>query len=114
MKSLREILAASHIAAVAIAVLIFFSLNAFVHALIAPLSALFDFLITAIAIGGEPYVSSSSSALDPFIMVPALFYLFSAVMLFGAAWLLSRWVYGVGPFACLKRYRPILTRRTHV
>ncbi len=111
MKSLRETLVASHVAAVAVAVLIFFSLNAFVRALVVPLSAIFDFLATAILIGGKPYVSSRLSAADELMLVPALFYLFTAAMSFFSAWLLSRWVYGVGSFACLERYRPILARR---
>jgi hypothetical protein len=43
-----------------------------------------------------------------------LLYFVNASMNLLAAWFLSRWVYGIGPLRCLSKYRPRLTRRTHV
>lgn len=38
----------------------------------------------------------------------------TAIINFAAAWLLSRWAYGVGPLAALSRYRTISRRRNYV
>jgi hypothetical protein len=107
-------LAVSHIAAVAIAVLLFFSLDLLVHALAQPLSDAVDFLVTAIAIGGLPYHSPTPSFTDRIALIVTLFGLFEACINLAAAWLLSRWVYGVGPIASLKRYGPEFARRNRV
>jgi hypothetical protein len=114
VKSVRETLVASHISAIAVAVLLFLSLEYAVRALAQPLPSVVGFLATAIAIGGKPYISQRLSIADQFGLIPALFYLFWAVANLVAAWLLSRWMYGTGPFASLKGYGPVLARRNHV
>lgn len=114
MKSLRETLAGSHVAAVAIAALVFYAVDYFLRAFQDVLPAVVSFIATAMAIRGMPYVSSRTSLLDQLRLLSPLYYFFVAVTSFASAGLLSRWVYGVGLLACLRRYRPILARRSHV
>jgi hypothetical protein len=114
VKSLRIALAESHIAAIAIAILLFFFFDFLVRALWEPLPAAIMFLLTAIAVRGMPYVPKRLNLYQEFQLMEPLYFLFEAAVSFFAAWLLSRWIHGVGPFASLKRYRPELTRRTHV
>lgn len=105
--SLREILADSHVSAVAIAALLVWSLDSGFRALWDPLYRLADFLFTAVAILNTPYSSpySSFSASDLLGFISAFSYLFSSVVSLSAAFLLSRWVYGVGPLRVLSSYR---------
>ena len=112
--SLREVLADSHIAAVAIAVLLFWSLDEVFWALWDPLCRVAAFLFTAIAILDIPYYSPGLSYKDRLTLVSTFLYLYSAVISLSAAWLLSHWVYGVGPFRCLSAYRSRLPRRNYV
>lgn len=114
MKSLRETLANSHVSAIAIAVLIFYSFDFLVRAFLYVSPRIVDFIATAVAVRGMPYISPRSSVLEQFGLLPPLYSFFAAALSFASAELLSRWVYGVGLFACLRRYRPILARRTHV
>ncbi len=111
--SLREILADSHISAVAIAVLLVFSFNEFFRALWGPLSFALTYLFTAVAILGLPYVSPKLTLTDRWMLIRTFSYLLYAFSMLAAAWFLSRWVYGVGPLRSLSRYRTILTRRKH-
>jgi hypothetical protein len=106
-------LAASHISAIAIAVLIFFSVELFVRACFEVLPRVVDFVVAAIAVGGMPYISPRSSLSDQLSLTPALYYLFLAIASFVCSWLLSRWVYSVGPFVSLRRYGLFLARRNH-
>lgn len=108
MKSLRETLVASHISAVAVATLVFFSLEFAVRALAGPLPGAVDFVTTAIAVHGMPYISRRIAG--QFSLIPASLYLFWAIASFGGAWLLSHWAHGAGPFAYLKRYGALLRR----
>ena len=111
--SLREILANSHIPAVAIAVLLLWSLNSGIQALESPLLRAAGFLFTAVAILDIPYVSSTFTSADRFMLTTTLSFLSYAFINLAAAWLLSRWVYGVGPLCSLKSYRTRLARREH-
>ena len=112
--SLREILADTHIAAVAIAVLLLWTLDGAFHALWGPLSSVAGFVFTGVVILDIPYFSPVLSRADRLIVVTTLLYLSSAVISLSAAWLLSRWVFGVGPLCSLSAYRTRLTRRSHV
>jgi hypothetical protein len=112
--SFREILADSHISAVAIAVLLLWSLESAVKALWGPLSSAASFLFTAVAILDIPYFSPRLTRADRLMWITTGFYLFNALMSFAAAWLLSRWVHGVGPLHSLSKYRANLARRNHV
>jgi hypothetical protein len=95
--SVRKILADSHVAAVAISVFLLRSLNS---------------VFATVVVLDVPYFSRSLGYPDTLITMAS--YLFDALISFTAAWLLSRWVYGVGPFRSLTRYRSTLTRRNHV
>jgi hypothetical protein len=112
--SLREILANSHIPAVAIAVLLLWSLNWGFQALWSPLLRVGDFLFIAVAILKIPYFSPTLTGADLFMLTTTLLFLFNALISFAAAWLLARWVYGVGPLRSLSKYRTRLARRNHV
>jgi len=104
--SLREILADYHVSAVAIAVLLYWSLYWGLSALWSPLARAASFLFTAIAILDIPY--------DSFMLTTTLAFLFDAFVCLAAAWLLSRWVYGAGPLRSLSECRTKLTWRNHV
>jgi len=114
MKSARETLVAAHISAVAVAVLVFFSLEFAVRALAEPFPSVVGFMATAIAVRGMPYISHRTSLADQFMLIPASFDLFWTAASLAAAWLLSRWAHGAGPITCLKQYGLILARRKHV
>jgi hypothetical protein len=111
--SLRKILGDSHIAAIAIAVLLFWSLGAVMQGLVGPLSGAALFIVTAISVRGMPYSGGLDFA-NRYMLVVTCFSLFSALFTLGAAWLLSKWVYGEGPLRGLSRYRAQLPRRSHV
>lgn len=111
--SLREILADSHIAAVATAVLLLLSLREGIQALWNPLLRAAVFLSTAVAISGIPYIGPYT-IVDRLMLDTTLLFLFNALIDFVAAWLLSRWAYGVGPFRGLSKYRTRLARGNHV
>jgi hypothetical protein len=113
-RSLREVLADSHIAAVTIAVLLLWAVNSGFQALWIPLSKITAYLFTAVAIFDIPYFSYPLNVGDRSNLILATLYLLSAAFHFAAAWILSRWVYGLSPLASLSQYRASLTRRTNV
>jgi hypothetical protein len=106
--SLRELLAESHIAAVAIAVLLLWSLDSGFQALWRPLSHVLGFLFTAVAILDMPDFSFGLE--ERVILITTFFYLLAALISLAAAWLLSHWVYGRSPLRSLSTYRAKLTR----
>jgi len=112
-RSLREILADSHIAAVSIAVLLLWSLIWGFHALWIPLARAANFVFTAVAILGIPYLGPAT-IVDRLLLNTTSLFLFNALLSLAAAWLLSRWVYGVGPLRSLSKYRTRLAGRNHV
>ena len=112
--SIRKTLAEFHIAAIAIAILLVWSMEGFLLALWRPGFQLSYFVATAIAIRGVPYMSPGFDFEDRVMVMMASMYLANALISIGAAWFLSRWVYGIGPFGCLSQYRTKLTRRHHV
>lgn len=112
--SLREILAESHVAAVTIVALLFWSLDWGFRGLWDPFLRVADFVITAVAILGIPYFSKTLTVVDRLLLIETFYYLFSAFACVAAAWLLSRWVYGVGPLRSLSKYYSRLIGRAHV
>jgi hypothetical protein len=112
--SLREILAESHVSAVAIVVLLYWSLYWGFIALWSPLAGAANFLLTAVAIRGIPYFSSTFTIVDRLELITALAFLFNAFVCLAAAWLLSRWAYGMGPLRSLSKSGKRLARRNHV
>jgi hypothetical protein len=102
--SLRKILADSHVSAVAIAVLLFHSLDYAFWVLWHPIS------VAMIAFPSFPRTLLVPNRLTLFI---SFSYLFGSFVSLAAAWLLSRWVYGMGPLRSLSKYRAVLARRNH-
>lgn len=107
----RGVLADSHIGEVSIAVLLLRALESGVKALPGPLFRFVDFLVTAVAIRGLPYGSGTFTFID--LAIP-LGYLAETMTAFAAAWLVSRWVYGMGPFHSLSKCYARLKRRIGV
>jgi len=101
--NLRQILADSHISAVAIAVLLLWSMVFAFRALLVPSLQVAEYLFTAAAIRDVPFASPFTFA-DRVMLFVRIGYLFNALANFSAAWLLARWVYGEGPLRCLTRY----------
>jgi len=112
-RSLREVLADSHIAAVAIAVLLLSSLDAAFRGFWVPVSRAVGYLVTAVLIVDIPYFSPTLTIADRLMLMSTFAYLYYAIVSLSAAWLLSRWVYGLGPFRSLNGYRSKLIRREH-
>ena len=114
MGAIRRTLAESHIAAVVIAMLLVWSMESFLLALWMPGYRFGGFVIVAIAIHGIPYMSPGFNFEDRVMVLTTSMYLANALIGIGAAWVLSRCVYGVGPFKYLSQYRTKLARRHHV
>lgn len=97
-KSLSQVLAESHVSAVAIAVLLLWMLDWAVRGLWTVIVPVSFYVATAIAIRGIPY--------EPIKVIWTLtvLYLLSSFLSFAAAWLLSHWVYGMGPLLSLSGY----------
>jgi hypothetical protein len=112
--SLRTTLADSHVALIAIAVLLFWSLDCAFWALGGPLYRAASFLFTGVTILDFPFFSRTLNASDRFTLFITLSYLFDSLVYLSAAMLLSRWVYGRGPFHCLSKYQVRQSRATHV
>jgi hypothetical protein len=110
--SLREILADSHIAAVSIAVLLTWSLESGLLAVWHPLRSAAGFVFMAIAILDIPYDTLTGA--DRIMLIGAFTYLFHAFLYLVAAWVLCRWVYGLGLLPTLSKLRNTLARRDNV
>ena len=111
--SLRQILADSHVSAVAIAVLLIWLIDSVFEALWGPILNAASFLFTAVAVLGLPYIPPIFSFSQRFMLLSIGIFLFNALSSLAIAWLLSRWVYGTGPFRSLKSYGERLVRRSH-
>jgi hypothetical protein len=109
-RSFRQILAESRIPALTIAILIIWALDSGVRALNAPLFGIIDFVTNTVAIGGIPY-HFGRFFWRSWIM--ALSYAFTAIIYLCAAWILSRWVFGIGPFRSLRECCAKLVRRNY-
>ncbi|HVP52405.1 MAG TPA: hypothetical protein VMT05_09865 [Terriglobales bacterium] len=110
---LRQVLADSHVAAVAIALFLLWSLDAAFSAVWPPISHVLEYAFTAIAILDIPYFSHSFTVADRSMLILSLVYLYSCLVSFAAAWVLSRWIYGMGPLAALISLRRKLIRGEH-
>lgn len=113
MSSLRKTLVESHVAAVAVAVLLFWSLNFGIRCLLGPAYRVAGLLLTAVAILDIPYYSRTLTFEDRELLVISFVYLLAAIVCGTSAWLLSRWAYGVEPIHALSRYRGVLERKNH-
>lgn len=109
--SLRQILADSHVSAVAIAVLLIWSLDYLFDAIWNPALHALSYLATAVAIRGVPSPTLTRFAQRTMLITSVSFVSYAFISL-AAAWLLSLWVYGAGPLTSLQSYRERL-RRSH-
>ncbi len=113
-RSLRQVLADSHIAAVTIVVLLLWSLDDAFRALWDPFFRAISFLSTAVAIFDIPSFSRTFTTADRLSLITVGAYLYWALVTFFAAWILSRWVYGMGPLRSLTSRCTNSNRREHV
>jgi hypothetical protein len=107
-RSLREILAESHIAAVMVAAFLSWSFYDIFQAFLPFIYNASNFVFTAIAILDIP---SSTFEISHSVMFA---YLYSAVASLLAAHILSHWVYRLGPFTALACYWSKLAWRNNV
>ncbi len=114
LASLRKVLIDSNVAAIAILVLVCWSLAAALWAVWGPVGKLFLFLTTAVAIRDIPYISPQVTTFDRLMYLDSASFLLTALTNVIAAWLLSRWVYGRGPLNCLRIFRLATLRRVRV
>jgi hypothetical protein len=118
--TLREVLADSHIAAVAVAVLLVWSIDWGSKALLSLLVLAFEISDSVLTIAsmwwhdGVISFGSRDMFFDQTLLVTAMKYLFWTVISVGAAWIMSRCVYGVGPLRTLITSRARVARRDHV
>jgi len=111
--SLRQVLADSHVAAIAIALFLLWSLDAAFSALWPPVSHALQYVFTAIAILDIPYFSHTFTVADRSMLILSLVYVYSCIVSLSAAWLLSKWIYGAGPFRALMSFCSKLIRSDH-
>ncbi len=102
--SLREALVNSHVAAIAIAVLLASALRELFEALLPLGTRIFGFLFTAAAIQEIPYFSPGVTAEDRLVLITVGWNLYMAAIGFSAAWIISKWAYRSGPIEILRSY----------
>lgn len=111
-RSLRQVLADSHIAAVTIMTLLLWSIEGMFQAIWEPASRVLSYLATALAIMDIP-TASPLTAGGRLMLIETATYLFYAVASLSMAWFLARWVYGAGPLRSLIHFYSQPTRRGH-
>ena len=111
--TLREVLADSHIAAVAIAVLLIWSLDSGVRAIGPPFLSVVGFLVTMAAIRDIPSGFGTFSLGYWLSQIPTIIHFLDAVISLSGAWVLSHWVYKMAPCRSLSNCRVRLARRNH-
>jgi len=117
--NLGKILIDSHISAVAIAVLLAWSITygslALSYLLVLAGEFLFSLVSDVSTWWRDGLMPSSGEMLfDRVLFVRALEYLFRTLVVFGAAWIVSRCVYGAGPLHSLSQHRARVARRDYV
>ena len=106
-RSVRLMLADSHVGAICVAVLLLWSIEYLFRAMWIPGSQIVEFLVTAIAILDVPYFSAR---LDWVLMISMGTYVYVAVVSFIGAQLVARWVYGMTPTRVLAQAAERLRR----
>lgn len=102
---LLKVLASSHVSAIAVAVLLFWSIDYALWALWRPLSRAVGFLFTTVVILDVPFFERTLTITDRITLLLSSIDLFECLVCVGTAWLLSQWVYGEGPIRTLSRYQ---------
>ena len=106
--TLRNVLAESQVAAIAIALLLFWTLYDALRGLWIPFFQLVQYLITAVLILDIPYFNPWLARIR---LLSSLPYLSIAVAELSAVWIFSHWVFGFGPVRALTSYRCRIGRR---
>ena len=91
-RSLRQVLADSHVAAVTVALLLLWALDTAVRGLWDPVYHVGKFLFTAIAIWDIPYLSPSPTTIDRLTLISSGYLSYCSIVSLAAASLLSRCV----------------------
>jgi hypothetical protein len=112
--SLRKILADSDVSAIAIAVLLFRSIDSAVWVLWGPLSNAPYFFFSNGAIFDIHDFSRTLMNGNRVTLFMTFSYLLSSLVNLAAAVLLSRWAYGMGPLRSLSKHTTRLSRRNRV
>ena len=112
--SLRKALVDSHVAAMTVAMLFVMSTGNLVVALRGPALAIGEFLGTAALILDVPNIPHALDPVTRVTLIVSALYLIKALLMFSAAWILSRWAYGFGPVRCLRSCGDIIRRNSHV
>ena len=99
--TMRSALAQSHVAALAIAVLLISSVESLCQALWPLFSRILEFIFTAVAILNIPYIDSSLIVRYSATFAVTIAEVLYSLAGFTAAITVSRWVYGMGPFRSL-------------
>ena len=112
LASLRKVLIDSHVAAVTVAILLFFSLKGFYCAAFRIVNRL---VLYVQIISSHQYLNilRELRSRDPDMLSVTLQCFSGGMGLVFAAWLLSRWLYGVDPMRCLASYQNKFSRKTH-
>lgn len=110
--SLRRALADSHIAALAVAILLFFSLEGLSDALFYLVNHLVLFVRLAATYRSFDVMRPLAER-DPEMLPRTLSSLIGTFAVIFSAWLLSRWIYRANPLRCLASYRDRVSRRMH-
>ena len=110
MRPIREILIHSGVAAVAVAVLLLWTIDLAFHALWNPFWRLVDFIGTAIAIRGIPYIPLKFTAADEAVAFYVLLYSIESVACLCCAAIPARVIFGCGPLRCLKENRELMLK----
>lgn len=101
-RSLREVLADSHVAVATVAILLFWCLVLVFRAVLGPLYEVAVFIIWTVSVGSSPY--RPFSELNGFRLLTSLIDLSIACFYFFSAWLLTRKTYRLNPFELLTAY----------
>jgi hypothetical protein len=117
-RNLGEIITDSHISAVAIAVLLVWFITygwlALSYLLVMAGEFFFSLVSDVSTWWRDGLMPSSGDMLfDRVLFARALEYLFRTLVVFGAAWIVSRCVYGAGPLRSLSQHLRV-ARRDHV
>jgi len=107
------VLAESQVSAVAIAVLLLWFLDLGFRALWGPFWRIVTFVFTAAAIRDIPYIPSRLDASDRMMLYSTPLYSLEAIMSLAGAFVLARWIYGVGPFRSLSNWHTYAKKANH-
>jgi hypothetical protein len=107
-------LADTNVAAVSIAVLLVWSLASGLRGLSAPFWRAANYAFTAVAILDIPYIPRQFAVADKLDLIGTFTDIVYALFYLVAAWLLSRWVYGLAPLRSLSKCLTRLAGRNNV